>query len=281
MSPAVSRYAARLNQQARLAAAALRPGRKPWTGLRILGYHRVADVPHDLSVRPRDFREQLELVAGSGIPVVRLADVLTALEQPLEGRQLAITFDDGYADFLEHALGVLRELGLPATIFVPTALVGKRGFDWYADAPRALGWDELAALANEGLVDVQPHSRTHPWLPTVGDAQANEEIAGARQDLTERLGVEAQVFCFPAGLYGERELELARSAGYRAAVTTDPGANPGGRPMHTLRRTLLYWGDSRRVFAAKLDGALDRPSLAHALAQRRRAQRRSGQAPVR
>jgi peptidoglycan/xylan/chitin deacetylase (PgdA/CDA1 family) len=202
-----------------------------------------------------------------------LADVLGELEQPLEGRRIAITFDDGYADFLDHALDVLRELGLPATIFVPTALVGERGFDWYADAPRALSWDELAELRREGLVDVQPHSRTHPWLPTLGDGQAEEEIAGAKDDVERRLGVAAEVFCFPAGLYGERELALVRGAGYRAAVTTDPGVNPGGRPLHTLRRTLVYWRDTDRIFGAKLDGLLDRPSLAHAVVQRRRSRR--------
>jgi peptidoglycan/xylan/chitin deacetylase (PgdA/CDA1 family) len=273
VSPAVSHYAARLNQQLRIGTAALRPGRRPWTGLRILGYHRVADVPHDLSVAPDAFRRQLELVAASGVPVVRLSDVLTALEQPLDGRRIAITFDDGYADFLDHALGALRELGLPATIFVPTALVGRRDFEWYADSPPALSWDELAELERDGLVDVQPHSRTHPWLPTVGDAEAQEEIAGAKADLERRLGVDAQVFCFPAGLYGERELELVRAAGYRAAVTTAPGVNPGGRPSHTLRRTLVYWRDTERIFAAKLDGLLDRPSLAHAIVQRRRSRR--------
>lgn len=273
MSAGVSRYAARLNQQARIGTAALRPGGRPWTGLRTLGYHRVANVPHDLSVAPDAFRRQLELVVGSGVSIVRLADVLTELEQPLDGRRIAITFDDGYADFRDHALGVLRELGLPATIFVPTALAGERAFAWYDDAPRALSWDELAELSREGLVDVQPHSRTHPWLPTVGDAEAKEEIAGAKAELERRLGVEAQVFCYPAGLYGERELELVRAAGYRAAVTTDPGVNPGGRPLHALRRTLVYWRDTDRIFAAKLDGLLDRSSLAHAIVQRRRSRR--------
>jgi peptidoglycan/xylan/chitin deacetylase (PgdA/CDA1 family) len=47
-----------------------------------------------------------------------------------------VTFDDAYEDFAEHAWPRLRRLGIPATLFVPTA---------YPDQPgRRFWWDRLS-----------------------------------------------------------------------------------------------------------------------------------------
>jgi peptidoglycan/xylan/chitin deacetylase (PgdA/CDA1 family) len=207
-----------------------------------------------------------------GVPVIRMDHALPLLENPIEGPHVAITFDDGYRDLLENALPVLRELELPATIFVPTELVRSRaGFQWFADRPPALSWAEIGELVLEGLVDVQSHSRSHAWLPRVDDRRARDEIEGSKHDLENNVPYDATTFCFPAGLYGDRELQMVREAGYRAAVTTDPGVNPGGVPSYQLRRTLVFWADSSRIFKAKLSGLLDRPSLGRLLVQRARA----------
>jgi len=219
-------------------------------------------------------------VLEAGLEVVRLADALPLPDEAGERRRVAITFDDGYSDLLHHAVPVLRELQLPATIFVPTSLVGRSEFSWYPDRPQALSWGEIEQLVAEGLLDVQSHSRTHPWLPRVDDQRAWDEIGGSKRDLEERLPYEVTIFCYPAGLYGERELELVREAGYRAAVTTDPGVNLGSPPLHRLRRTLIFWDDSARTFDGKLSGLLDGPSLGHLLVQRKRAGgKRGGFAP--
>ncbi len=70
---------------------------------------------------------------------------------------------------------------------------------------------------------------------------------------------------------GERDARLVREAGYRAGVTTDPGVNPGERPLDRLRRTLVYWRDGPAEFAAKMAGRLDRPPALRSLLYRRLA----------
>jgi peptidoglycan/xylan/chitin deacetylase (PgdA/CDA1 family) len=94
---------------------------------------------------------------------------------------------------------------------------------------------------------------------------------GAKRDLERHVPYEVTSFCYPAGLYGEREARLVREAGYRAGVTTDPGVNPGARPLERLRRTLVYRADGPREFAAKLAGHLDRPPALRRLYYRRLA----------
>jgi peptidoglycan/xylan/chitin deacetylase (PgdA/CDA1 family) len=107
--------------------------------LPVLTYHRVVDpkrVPHDdpslISATPQEFRVQMEYLAArrrvlslSELRAIRRGD----MELPPDA--VAITFDDAYEDFAEHAWPVLRRLGLPVTLFVPTA---------YPDHPELMFW---------------------------------------------------------------------------------------------------------------------------------------------
>jgi peptidoglycan/xylan/chitin deacetylase (PgdA/CDA1 family) len=186
---------------------------------------------------------------------------------------VCVTFDDGYRDNLEVAAPVLRRLGIPATIYVVTGVLdGSSTYHWYRDPPPSLTWDECDALVAEGLIDVQPHTRTHPLLPTVTHERARIEIEGSKHDLEAR-GYRVTSFCYPAGMHGAREPELARAAGYAAAVTTKPGVNDSSTTLHELRRTLVYYEDGPREFALKLAGALDRPPVARDLVYRALAAR--------
>src|SRR4051794_15375299 len=77
---------------------------RPWRGVRILGYHRVAAAPRaPLAVSPRGFREQMEAVTCSGHEPISLARAVELLRSPVDGCYVCVTFDDGYRDNLEHA----------------------------------------------------------------------------------------------------------------------------------------------------------------------------------
>ena len=124
--------------------ASVRGGpRRP--GLRILYYHRISDERDPLAVTPAAFRRQMDALAASGQRVVDLYEIDELALEPGEAA-IALTFDDGYRDVLEHGLPVLREHGFPSTVFVvPGAIAGDRAFSWYAPGamPPLAGWDEL------------------------------------------------------------------------------------------------------------------------------------------
>jgi peptidoglycan/xylan/chitin deacetylase (PgdA/CDA1 family) len=231
-------------------------------GVRILAYHRVCKGRDDLAVAPRTFRRQMDAVLRSGARPVSLVEAVEALGQRSTERLICVTFDDGYQDNLEHALPVLRELVIPATIFAPTALIsGDAPLYWYAPGarPPLLSWEEIAAIDREPLFDIGAHTRTHPALPTLSDDAAWDEIAGSKRDLEERLGRSVTTFAYPAGLHGAREMRLVREAGYAAAVTTGPGRNDPDRPLEALHRMFIDGRDTLRMFEARLAGLLDRP----------------------
>ncbi len=137
------------------------------TGLRVLTYHRVDEPsaepdldPGLISATPDEFRVQMQLVAKHYHPV-SLRTVLAAQRGegslPSSGAVL-ITFDDGYLDFALHAWPVLRDLGLPAVLFVPTAFPDQAngsGFWWdklHAGLRRAR--DRVVSLPDLGEFDL-------------------------------------------------------------------------------------------------------------------------------
>lgn len=102
--------------------------------LPILMYHGVVQRPlpvdcwHMLPLA--DFTRQLEWLARR-YRVLPLAEALERLQAgDLPPRCAAITFDDGYLNNRELAYPVLERLGLPATIFVVTSVIGTREPLW-------------------------------------------------------------------------------------------------------------------------------------------------------
>ena len=235
--------------------------RRDSEGIRILGYHRITDKPDVLGVKPASFREQLLWTLDQGLQPLRLSEALSLLAQPVEGRWFCVTFDDGYLDNLTDALPVLMELGVPATIFVPTAIIDRTAsYSWYREPPEALTWDDLRELLETRIIDVQSHTKTHRSLSRLSDEETRDELEGSKQRLEQQLGRPITSLAFPAGVYDGRTIEFARSAGYRSTLTTLPGLNPGGRSLYELRRTMLLTGDTLKDFKAKMNGLLDEPS---------------------
>lgn len=115
--------------------------------LTVLTYHRIAahgtGAPGIVSATPEAFARQMAWLARSG-RAVGIDDVLAARrgERPLRPDAVHVTFDDAYEDFAVEAWPVLRSLGIPVTLFVPTAFPGHPA--------RAFWWDRLFAAVQAG-----------------------------------------------------------------------------------------------------------------------------------
>jgi peptidoglycan/xylan/chitin deacetylase (PgdA/CDA1 family) len=236
-------------------------GRNGVSGLRILFYHRVSAARDELAVHPRQFREQMDYLASAGyqvLDVVQVADLLDAGELP--ERAVGLNFDDGYLDVAEHALPVLAEHGFRATVFVATGVTdGRASFAWYERQPPLLDWGAIAELDRGGTLQFEAHTVTHPNLLAVDDGRAATEIEDSKRELESHLGRPVTALSYPAGLFGLRERELARSAGYRVAVSCEPGVNLPETDRFALRRRQIDSRDSLLDFRAKVGGGHDTP----------------------
>lgn len=143
-----------------------------------------------------------------------------------------MTFDDAYLSVPELALPVLADLGVPATVFVPTDHADRRslrrwpgisqwlGTPWEQELCGA-GWEELSRLVDSGW-EIGSHTRTHRLLTELPDAALREELAGSRQDCLDATGLPCDSIAYPYGEADTRVAAAAKEAGYRAgALLTD------------------------------------------------------------
>jgi peptidoglycan/xylan/chitin deacetylase (PgdA/CDA1 family) len=128
----------------------------------ILLYHRVASLrsdPWSLAVTPRRFEEHLEVLRREAHPI-RLERLPRALvDSELPDRAVAVTFDDGYADNLYSAKPLLERYDVPATVFLPSGLLGTKREFW---------WDELDGLLLQpgrlpGSLRMKINGKAHRW----------------------------------------------------------------------------------------------------------------------
>jgi peptidoglycan/xylan/chitin deacetylase (PgdA/CDA1 family) len=123
--------------------------------LAILCYHGVVRSPLELYnwcfLPESSFRSQMQYLKRH-FEVLPLAE---AVERMRRGRfsrpTAAITFDDGFQNNYDIAFPILREVGLPATIFLTTALVNSDDTFWYLRLNRALAKTSKTVLDWGGL----------------------------------------------------------------------------------------------------------------------------------
>jgi peptidoglycan/xylan/chitin deacetylase (PgdA/CDA1 family) len=172
----------------------------------ILTYHSLDDSGSAISVTPGHFRAQMEALAGSGLQVVPLTELA---HYP---SAVAITFDDGFANFVEYAAPVLEGLGLPATVFVVSGYCGKRN-NW---PTQPSGFPELPLMSWSTLRDLPPgislgaHTVTHPDLRELGGQQVADEIRNSRVDIEQNTGRAVATFAYPYGAVDDRAAAVVR-----------------------------------------------------------------------
>ncbi|MFL5615338.1 MAG: polysaccharide deacetylase family protein [Gemmatimonadaceae bacterium] len=151
--------------------------------LLILCYHGVSLVDEhewdpELHVTQDHLRRRLTLLRETGCSVLPLGEALERCATgTLPERAVALTFDDGFADFAVRALPVLRELDMRATVYLTTYYCGRQipipdlalpYLLWQA-SKRAL---DLSAFVAELGIDVTKASAAekHALVERVADA---------------------------------------------------------------------------------------------------------------
>jgi len=203
--------------------------------------HRIGSggwpAQENMNLELRRFERLLGLLHALGFRPLAPAELLAFhrdAQATLPRRSFVLTADDALRD----TVAALTDRGgdLSPVVFVNTGAVGER--PWWAFGKSVADWGELGAFERAGGA-VGSHCRGHPQLPSLDPSSLQDELAGSLADLRQRLPDSLPLLAYPHGLHDERVRSTARTAGYAAAFTTEPGRNGAGIDPHCLRRVEL------------------------------------------
>jgi O-antigen biosynthesis protein len=213
--------------------------------LPVLLYHSVgapAGHEHDGWITaPEVFTDHMAYLHDQGYRTLTVSEYAAMLLQPMTEapeHTVVVTFDDGFADFTDHALPIMTRYGITSTMYVVTGCVGSTS-TWLesvgeGDRPM-LGWADIDSLAEAG-VEVGAHTHSHPQLDIINRGTAWEEIRRSKGVLEDRLGREIPSFAYPFGFHGPRVRALVERAGFRSACAVkDALSGPGDDPLAIAR----------------------------------------------
>jgi peptidoglycan/xylan/chitin deacetylase (PgdA/CDA1 family) len=213
-------------------------------------------------------------------------------EGRLPARPVLFTFDEGYRPIFTHAAPILRELGIPAVIFVWSDPVEERRLTWYDAVARRLGereverlkampheeWRrlceksaepaengdpcapltvrEIRALADTPGIEIGGHTASHPILARAGHETQREEIARNKTRLEAWTGRSVRAFAYPNGEpesdYTPATVKLVEEAGFDFGFTTRYGFATSSEPPLERSRFLVLRGVSAAELGHRL-----------------------------
>jgi peptidoglycan/xylan/chitin deacetylase (PgdA/CDA1 family) len=246
-----------LGQAVKAVAAAADVVRRPPPGIVVLIYHRVgAGTGSEVDLPVDAFDRQMAWLAAEFRPLTLDAALDELAGDRPGGRPgIVVSFDDGTADFVEHALPVLVRHQVPALLYLATDFTeGQLAFPWGAPP---LTWAGLEEAAATGLVTVGSHTHTHALLDRLPDDQVPGELDRSTELIGERLGVKATHFAWPKAVLGSVAAQKAVRERFRSAALAGSRPNPyAGTDPQRLARTPVQVSDGERWFHRKANGGL-------------------------
>lgn len=218
----------------------------------ILGYHdfRERGGTPMLIAAPK-FREQMQAIKDSKIPVISLDDVMAWKrgEKNIPEESIVITMDDGWEGVYHHAYPVLKEFGFPFTIYLYKKYVNIGG--------RSLSWPQIKEMMANGCT-VGSHSVSHDNLKKKpkGNTPAAiaehqqwilNELKDSREFLEQNLKIKCTSFAYPFGIFDDAIMETGLQIGYESLVTVNGQKVTWDSPNGKLGRYIIH-GDSDTNF---------------------------------
>lgn len=179
---------------------------------------------HDISIENyKQFVNQIEYLSRSAT----IVSTISIKEYERGKRNVALTFDDAYANTIELILPVLRRVEVPFTIFVPTAHLGKdapwiKNLDKRTKVGPIISAEELKLLCKHEGVTIGSHGSNHLRLTEINNYEACAEMTESKIMLEYLTGREVSVYSYPFGAYNDMLVEMAKQIGYKFIFAADP-----------------------------------------------------------
>jgi peptidoglycan/xylan/chitin deacetylase (PgdA/CDA1 family) len=184
-------------------------------------------------------QKQVGWLQDAGVSFVTALELCEAVfdrkDGPAMERLVALTFDDGYADFYTLAWPCLKRLGVRAvTVFICPDHVGESNA-WNFRAKtglRHMDLNTLRHLRDEG-VQLEPHGREHRNFLQLTPDRLAAELDYCQAWFNEQLGLLPRLLAYPFGDYRDDQLPaIAARFSYAFAMAQGRGL----RDRHAVSR---------------------------------------------
>jgi len=229
--------------------------------LSVLTYHAIDTRPSVISIDPRLFQSQMEMLAAQNFIGIGLSEAFDHLERTgsFPENSIVLTFDDGYTSLLEEVLPITQALGFSATAFVIYDLIGlnaEQARSVVGDINRdMLGWSQIEELISSGF-EIGSHTRRHPDLTRLSAVALGQELGDAKERLQQHLQVPVDALAYPYG-HLNRAVKNAASGHYKLACTTRLGRVTRDMDPLQLKRIDAYYLRNPKTFLSVCNGGFD------------------------
>ncbi len=186
-------------------------------------YHSVTDNPLTVSryrISDAEFSADLEHFTSLGYTFLKPSEMWYA--EP--GKNMVLTFDDGYDDFYEVVFPLLKKYNAKAVVYIIGSEIDKAGY--------LKSW-QIKELDESGLVEIGNHTtivHNYYWKREdyLRDAMKVEEFVEDVKNCSARLyrilGHGTQSVAYPYGQYTEQLDRILRyNLGYTTTFSTEHG----------------------------------------------------------
>ncbi len=194
----------------------------------ILLYHHITEESFDGNeismISPYDFRLHMTAIKVNYSPISlrHYLDYFNCTDGSvtIPDNPIIVTFDDGYLSNYELAYPILKELEIPATIFVVTDTVGEMAGNGKVNYSH-FTWEQAREMEESGWIEIQSHTASHVALGTLDTNQLVTELRKSKYAIEKNLGRECDMIAFPYGSYNDAVLNAAERAGYKLRALVD------------------------------------------------------------
>jgi peptidoglycan/xylan/chitin deacetylase (PgdA/CDA1 family) len=200
----------------------------------ILAYHTFETSSWKYALEPALFDEHLDFLKSKRYVSITLSDYAHQEGMALSTKPVILTFNGASKSF-EAVLPTLEKHHFKATIFVPTAYVGKEGKWLNQPSSTIFDWEMLRHLSVMGM-EIGSHGHEHLQLDVIPDVLARHDVHYSKVLIEENIGKPCTSFAYPYGYYNTQVRDLVRTAGFSLACTLEEMVSSSKSDHYTLPR---------------------------------------------
>ena len=175
-------------------------------------------------ISPEDFRLHMTAIKVNYTPISLREYIDYVLcddgSKNIPDDSIIVTFDDGYSSNYEIAYPILKELEIPATIFVVTDTVGEQAGGGVVNYSH-FTWEQAREMEDSGLIEIQSHTAGHVRMTTKERGEEFRQLRKSKYEIEKNLGRTCDMIAYPYGDYTSDIKQMARDSGYKVQLLVD------------------------------------------------------------